>query len=51
LLSAESSHFGEMRPATWEKSLQMFERYKLVDRKLSAGDAVDYGVLTKLYGK
>jgi ABC-type nitrate/sulfonate/bicarbonate transport system substrate-binding protein len=51
LLSAESPHFGEMRPATWEKSLQMFERYKLVDRKLSAGDAVDYGVLTRLYGK
>jgi ABC-type nitrate/sulfonate/bicarbonate transport system substrate-binding protein len=49
LLQAESPKFGEMRPETWDESVEMFEKYKLVDGKLSAVDAVDYGVLTQLY--
>jgi NitT/TauT family transport system substrate-binding protein len=51
LLSAENLKFGEMRPETWDKSIEMFEKYKLVDGKLSAEDAVDYSVLKSLYGK
>jgi ABC-type nitrate/sulfonate/bicarbonate transport system substrate-binding protein len=49
LLYSESPRFGEMRPETWEQSVKMFEKYKLVDGKLSAADAVDYGVLNRLY--
>jgi ABC-type nitrate/sulfonate/bicarbonate transport system substrate-binding protein len=51
LLSAESPRFGAMRPATWDRSIEMFETYKLVDGKLSAADAVDYSVLKSLYSK
>jgi ABC-type nitrate/sulfonate/bicarbonate transport system substrate-binding protein len=51
LLHAESSRFGEMLPGTWDKSVEMFEKYKLVDGKLHVGDAVDYGVLKRLYDK
>lgn len=49
LLSTESPNFGAMRPDTWARSIDMFERYKLVDRKLSATEAVDDSVLEKLY--
>jgi ABC-type nitrate/sulfonate/bicarbonate transport system substrate-binding protein len=49
LLYTQSPNFGMMQRDTWTKSIQMFETYKLVDRKLNAKDAVSYAVLDKLY--
>jgi ABC-type nitrate/sulfonate/bicarbonate transport system substrate-binding protein len=49
LLHTESSHFGAMLPDTWARSLQMFQRYQLVNRALHASEAVDYTILDKLY--
>ena len=50
LLRAEDPRFGMMRETTWQRSVAMFERYKLVDRKLSTSQAVDFSVLRTLYG-
>ena len=49
LLYTESPQFGMMQSDTWTKSIQMFETYKLVDRRLNAHDAVSYVVLDDLY--
>jgi NitT/TauT family transport system substrate-binding protein len=49
LLHTESPHFGAMRAATWDRSIQMFSNYQLTEGKLSAKDAVDYSVLEWLY--
>jgi ABC-type nitrate/sulfonate/bicarbonate transport system substrate-binding protein len=51
LLRTESPHFGAMSPKTWDRSVEMFEKYKLVSGKLSATDAVEYRVLNELYAK
>jgi len=51
LLHAESKDFGAMRPDTWARSIQMFQRYQLAEGNLSAKDAVDYSVLERVYGK
>jgi ABC-type nitrate/sulfonate/bicarbonate transport system substrate-binding protein len=49
LLRTEDRRFGMMRPATWAKSSEMFEIYKLVERKINAADTVDYSILKSLY--
>lgn len=51
LLYTESPQFGMMQSDTWMKSIQMFETYRLVDKKLSEREAVSYAVLDDLYGK
>jgi NitT/TauT family transport system substrate-binding protein len=51
LVHAEGGRFGEMKPETWARSLAMYEQFQLADRKLVVGDAVDYGVLARVYGK
>jgi hypothetical protein len=51
LLYTESPQFGMMQSDTWMKSIQMFETYKLIDKKLSEREAVSYAVLDDLYGK
>ena len=49
LVYAESPRFGMMRRETWRRSVEMFERYKLVEGELKVGDVVDGGVLRRLY--
>jgi ABC-type nitrate/sulfonate/bicarbonate transport system substrate-binding protein len=51
LVHAEGGRFGEMKASTWDGSLQMFEKFQLGEKKLTVGDAVDYGVLERVYGK
>jgi NitT/TauT family transport system substrate-binding protein len=49
LVWTENPRFGAMRMQTWKQSLEMFEKYKLVDAKLDTSDAVDNSVLSALY--
>jgi hypothetical protein len=51
LVHAEDGRFGEMKASTWDGSLRMFDTFQLGERKLTVGDAVDYGVLERVYGK
>jgi polar amino acid transport system substrate-binding protein len=41
LVWAEDPQFGAMRSQTWQESVEMFEKYKLVDAKLDVEDLVD----------
>jgi ABC-type nitrate/sulfonate/bicarbonate transport system substrate-binding protein len=51
LVRAEGGRFGEMKASTWDGSLRMFDKFQLGVKKLVVGDAVDYGVLERVYGK
>jgi ABC-type nitrate/sulfonate/bicarbonate transport system substrate-binding protein len=51
LVHAEGGRFGEMKASTWDESLQMFDTFQLGEKKLTVEDAVDYGVLVRVYGK
>ena len=46
LVWAEDPRFGAMRPQTWQQSVEMFEKYKLVDAKLNVSDVVDNSILS-----
>lgn len=49
LVWTESPEFGQMRMETWRRSVEMFEKYKLVDGQLTVGELVDDAVLRGLY--
>ncbi len=52
LLRAEThdNRIGMMRPQTWASCVQMFNRYELAGRQVSAKNLVDYSILERLYG-
>ncbi len=53
LLNAETHdhRFGQMQPATWQKSFAMFQKYQAKDAKIAPADLVDYSILEKIDGK
>ncbi len=53
LLNAETHDrlYGQMQPATWQKTFAMFQKYQAKDSTLAPADLVDYSILHRIDSK